>query len=455
MSVRDWYSHRCPDRRVFFNGGRDRWSSAAAVVLALQLGLSGSPARADETDSLPREVEELRRRLAAVAEQLEEIRLGESGSAGGAGSHGLAPAASKVYSAGQGVSIGGYGEALYARSKVGDGDPTATTDFLRAVLYTGYKFDSRWLFNSEIEFEHASTGEGGEVSVEFAYLEYQWRPNLGMRAGLLLTPMGFINEMHEPTTYWGARRPETERVVLPATWRENGAGLVGSAGPIDFRGYLLTGMNAQGYSPGGLRGGRQAGAQSLAESFAGVVRLDLPAGGIGAVPGLSLSGSAYLGEAGQGLELDTDAGTTSLDVSTTIVEGHAEWNWRGLRVRALASRATVADVARLNEVLELDPGVTVGETLSGGYAELGFDLLSLGGGSRAALIPFVRLEQVNTQAEVPDGFVADRRLDREIATVGLHFAPIPQVAFKLDHQVVDPAKGDEERRTHLGMGYIF
>ncbi|MBK8231695.1 MAG: hypothetical protein IPK72_14195 [Candidatus Eisenbacteria bacterium] len=412
-------------------------------------------AHADETEGLPREVEELRRRLAAVAEQLEEIRLGESGGTGGASSHGLAPSASKVYSAGQGVSLGGYGEALYARSKVGDGEPSATTDFLRAVLYTGYKFDPNWLFNSEIEFEHASTGEGGEVSVEFAYLEYQWKPTLGLRAGLLLSPMGFINEMHEPTTYWGARRPETERVVLPSTWRENGAGVLGSAGPVDFRGYLLTGMNAQGYSPAGIRGGRQAGAQALAETFAGVVRLDLPAGGIGAVPGLSLAGSAYLGQAGQDLELDTDDGTLELEVKTSIVEGHAEWNWRGLRVRALASRATIGDVPRLNQVLELDPHATVGETLTGGYAEVGFDLLSLGAGSRAALTPFVRLEQVNTQADVPTGFAPDGRNDREIVTAGLHFAPIAQVAFKLDHQVVDPAAGSTERRTHLGMGYIF
>ena len=36
-----------------------------------------------------------------------------------------------------------------------------------AVLYVGYKFNDNWVMNSELEFEHASTGSGGSVSVEF------------------------------------------------------------------------------------------------------------------------------------------------------------------------------------------------------------------------------------------------------------------------------------------------
>ena len=42
--------------------------------------------------------------------------------------------------------------------------------FLRAILYFGYKFNDQWVLNTEFEFEHASTGQEGSVSVEFAYL---------------------------------------------------------------------------------------------------------------------------------------------------------------------------------------------------------------------------------------------------------------------------------------------
>ena len=41
--------------------------------------------------------------------------------------------------------------------------------------------------------------------------------------------MGFINQIHEPPFYFGVNRPEVERFIIPATWRENGVGLFGRA----------------------------------------------------------------------------------------------------------------------------------------------------------------------------------------------------------------------------------
>ena len=130
---------------------------------------------------------------------------------GGISDTGFGPAASKVYAIEQGLSIGGYGEMVYQgfaaqRDDGVDSGRKDELDFLRAVLYVGYKWNDDWLFNSEIEWEHAKAGEGqrGEVAVEFAYLERRIRPEINVRAGLLLVPMGFINELHEPTTYLGA-----------------------------------------------------------------------------------------------------------------------------------------------------------------------------------------------------------------------------------------------------------
>src|SRR5690606_5504586 len=117
----------------------------------------------------------------------------------------------------------------------------------------------------EIEFEHASTGQGGEVSVEFAYLDYLATPHLGVRAGMVLVPMGFVNELHEPTTFLGTTRPLTESTIIPTTWRENGAGVFGDIGDFSYRAYVINGLDAVGggssraggFSAAGLRGGRQ------------------------------------------------------------------------------------------------------------------------------------------------------------------------------------------------------
>src|SRR5687767_4238364 len=124
-------------------------------------------------------VAELERRIDLLAAELEKLRTaGAADAAPLTGSKGFAPAAAKVYGIARGVSIGGYGEAVYENfaSERQDDKPSGRRDqfdFLRQIVYVGYKFNDKILLNSEIEFEHASTGKGGEVSVEFAYLDYQ------------------------------------------------------------------------------------------------------------------------------------------------------------------------------------------------------------------------------------------------------------------------------------------
>ncbi|MDD2863110.1 MAG: hypothetical protein PHC99_00100 [Methylococcales bacterium] len=180
-----------------------------------------------KTDVLSQEVEKLRTNL-AIPEEPKYKSM-----------YGLGPAASKVYSMGKGLSIGGYGEAMYTNYVNNRHDAQTnkdSADLERAVIYLGYKFNDWIILNNEIEFEHASTGEGseekGEVSVEFSQLDFMLNQKYNVRAGLMLMPMGFINEMHEPTTYHGNRRPDTERYIIPSTWREMGAGVFGEILPV-------------------------------------------------------------------------------------------------------------------------------------------------------------------------------------------------------------------------------
>jgi hypothetical protein len=383
-------------------------------------------------------IAELERKLEVLAGEIEKMRIGEAAEATET-QNGFGPAASKVYHAERGLSIGGYGEVLYQNF---DSAQSSEIDLLRAVLYFGYKFDDKWLFNSEVEYEHG----GEEVEVEFAYIDYLWRPQASFRAGRLLLPMGFINELHEPTVYLGARRPDIERVIIPATWRENGFGLFGQAGPFTYRTYVLAGLDATGFSAEGLREGRQEGIESKADDIAWVGRLDYTG-----APGLLVGGSAYVGDSGQDLR---SAGGRRLAVGTKLFEGHLEWRWRGLEFRALGVQAKVDDVAALDAALDLTGDASVGEKLQGYYVQLGYDVLA-GRGGEKSLTPFARWESYDTQKEVPAGFLRNPASDVDSLTLGLAFKPIEHIVLKADYQDYDNAAGTGVDQVNVSLGYIF
>ena len=233
----------------------DRLHRLEAEVAALKaevakLQASGAAASSDaEREKLA----ETERRLDVLAGEIERLKIGEAAATADTSQHGFGPAASKIYRTGHGVSIGGYGEMLYTHfaDRAEDGtlaDATDRLDTLRGVLYVGYKWSDRWLLNSEFEWEHGNTDKGGEAAVEFLYLDYLYRPALSFRAGLMLMPVGFINELHEPTVFLGAKRPDVERLIIPSTWREGGVGLFGESGPFSYRAYLVTSLDASGFS---------------------------------------------------------------------------------------------------------------------------------------------------------------------------------------------------------------
>ncbi|MFQ5745705.1 MAG: hypothetical protein ACE5HF_00625 [Gemmatimonadota bacterium] len=457
-----------------------RRTSAALLVLAASAWPAAAPAQevsASRVERLERRVAaldsalaardasgiaELRRRIAILTREIEELRLGKELTVRADSSErGLGPAASKVYRAAEGVSLGGYGEMLYenfARDRE-DGSSAGLTDrldFLRAILYAGYKFDERFVFNSEIEFEHATTDQAGSVSVEFAYLDVLLSSHLGLRAGLVLPPMGFINEQHEPTTFLGAARPETERAIIPSTWRENGLGLFGETDRFRFRAYLVNGFDAvgggsskaAGFSAAGLRGGRQNGSKAVAESLAGVGRVDYvdPSG-------LTVGSSLYAGDAGQGRTSPTDPSRT-VGARTLIWEGHAEYRAHGLDLRGLLAIADVNDVPELNAARGLTGTASIGERMFGWYAQAGYDVLRTMD-TQATLTPFVRFEKLNTQDRVPSGFFADPSTDREILTVGAAWKPIGNIVFKADYESHHDEADRGVDRFHLALGYIF
>lgn len=362
---------------------------------------------------------------------------------------GVGPSASKVYRQDGGLSIGGYGEVRFQHDPKKDD----IFDALRAVLYVGYKFSDKWLLNSEFEFEH---GGQSNVYVEFLNLDYLHSEALNFRVGLILLPMGFVNQLHEPTFYYGASRPEVELTIIPTTWRENGAGFFGRLNSrITYQVYAVTSLQGKKFNASGFRGGRQKGFKSLANDWSFVFRTDFEA-----ARGLDLGASVYYGNQGQGQELENiKVGS----LTTTIYEIHAEYKLHGITARALFSQAFVDNPNALNAGIEkITPMVSTGylaETLLGGYVEVAYDVLPLLlPETRMSLEPFFRYERLDTQASMQgDTYARSLEFDQHIYTTGLQYKPIPQVVFKLDYRRAVQESGGAllSEQVQFGAGYVF
>jgi len=400
----------------------------AVLCLAL-LTLAPRPGRAAS-------VEELERRLDLVTEELQKLKNESAVSVEPefTSTFGQGPAASKVYHLPKGLSIGGYGEARYTAFVDDKGDRLNKADFVRLVLYTGYKFTDRILMNSELEFEHAKVEgneEGGEVAVEFANLDFLLDERFNLRAGLMLLPVGITNELHEPTLFHGNDRPLVERQVIPATWRELGVGAFGQlAEGLDYKLYLVTGLDADGFGATGIRSGRQEGSEATAEDLAVVARLDYQ-------PrlGLDLGASLYLGNAGQSGEF----GGQKADIFTELYELHGQFKHHGLELKALGTLLRIDEAQLLGGVPE--------QALAG-YGEIAYDILPLlTPGTDQYLAPFVRFEKIDYQGSAEDV---------NLLVAGLSYKPIPKVVIKADYRNFDQqAKADSADEVNLGIGFIF
>lgn len=429
--------------------GSDKATPAAATEKA---PAAAEPAAAGAAQTPQAQVDELRRRVEILAAEVEKLRSGEAETVEMTEqeqrSLGVAPSAAATYRRKtEGVSLAGYGEMLLEKfadeNEAGAGGaPPNRMDFLRAILYAGYRFNDKFLFNSEIEYEHG----GRQVAVEFAYLDYLVNRNFTIRAGHVLLPLGLTNEFHEPTVYIGAKRPETERRILPSTWHENGAGVLGNFGPLNFRAYVVNGMNAAAFNSQGVRGGRQGGAEALAEDFAFAGRVDVTP-----IPGVSAGVGVYRGDSGQGAVV---SGGTPVDVGTTMTEVHGQAQMRGFDVRGLFAQASVDDAQALSVAIGARANQPVAERMRGGYVQVGYNVLSQMN-TTLSLLPFVRIEDVDTQNRVPAGFTRDLARDGRFTTFGVELKPISNIVVKTDYQWITNAAGNGRNQFNVNLGYAF
>ena len=348
------------------------------------------------------------------------------------------------------TSIGGYGEVHYQNPS--GPDSPGIVNVARFVMFLAHQFNAKIALRSELEVEDAKVEAGdtraGEVSVEQVYLDYMLSPAATLRAGLLLAPIGLINETHEPTTFNGVERPALDNDVIPTTWRDIGLGVVGQisgSSGLSYRVYLLNGLQASGFTADqGIRDGRQEGqlASFANPSFTG--RLEY------ARPGLKVGGSFwYGGSANQ----DPALGTGTFDNAVALVSADARYETGPFSFRGEAVNIHVSDVQAINAAF----GGQVGSRIAGGYLEGAYNVLTLvAPASHQRLDAFVRHERYNTQAGVPAGVVRDDALARRITTLGLTYKPVYNVAFKGDYQLRRNQAGvGEGELLNLGIGYQF
>jgi len=347
------------------------------------------------------------------------------------------------------TTLGGYGEIHYTNAS--GPDSPGEVNVKRFILFVSHRFSDRLTFRSELELEDTRIegGEdGGEVALEQAYLDYRLSDLVTLRSGLLLVPIGIINETHEPPTFNGVARPEFDREVIPTTWRDIGIGAAGrisqSAG-LSYRLYLVNGLVAEGFSAGtGLRGGRQSGHEASFANPSITGRLEWGR------PGLRLGGAFwYGGSANQ----DTLLGAGAFDNPVAVLAADARYDVGAFAFRGVAARISIGGARRINAAY----GRQVGSRIEGGYLEGAVNLLRLlvpATGHR--LNAFVRHERYDLHAAVPPGTSRDGALARRITTLGLAYKPVWNVVFKADYQLRRNRAGvGEGEVAALGVGYQF
>lgn len=193
------------------------------ALLATLIALSCNAHADSSTAGLEQKLDQLQQEMTALKQQLaaeKAARDKQVDSAVKAAVASVAPASNND------TTIGGYGEAVYNNYR--DGSVKDQADLRRFVLFFGHRFNDKLRLYSELEVEHALVESGqGELAMEQAYLEYGLTPSVNLRAGLMLMPLGFLNETHEPPTFYGAERNEVESRIIPSTWRELGFGVQG------------------------------------------------------------------------------------------------------------------------------------------------------------------------------------------------------------------------------------
>ncbi|TVV42749.1 porin [Thalassolituus sp. C2-1] len=323
------------------------------------------------------------------------------------------------------MHIGGYGEMHYNHLDV-DGTDTRQIDLHRMVLFFGYDFSDRARFVSEFEVEHTLVSDGarGAVEIEQAYVELDLMSNMQFRSGVMLMPVGMINETHEPPTFYGVERPVIETTIIPTTWYSAGISITHQLdNGISYDLMISEGLKTDDPTynsdadPFDLKSGKQKA--SFADAF------DL------AVTGRVV----YRGSAGLELaayaqyqpDLDQSAEISYAD-DATLLGAHVIYQLGDITTKALYARWDLGG----------DAADAAGKAVQdGGYVEVNYRLNEQWG--------FFARQSAWSQKDDMNASQSD---------AGVNYYPVEGIVFKADIQQQNEDAGNADG-FNLGMGYMF
>lgn len=374
------------------------------------------------------------------------------------------------------LQVGGYGEAVFSRNFYSDNvyrykgagqykkDPShGRFDIPHAVIYLGYDFGKGWKMASEIEFEHGGTGgayeqdyeeageweqeteKGGEVELEQFWLQKTFFPQLNIKAGHIVVPVGYTNAHHEPLNFFTVYRPEGEATILPCTWHQTGVSVWGRTKSWRYEVQFLAGLDAMFFSRDNWI---QKGASSpfefeVANKYGVAARVDNYS-----IKGLRWGISGYYGRSmhnsfphdkegnnvlGKPKPYDYVKGTVaigSFDFSYNdhnwIVRGNADYGYLSDAAAISTVKHTiVSNIAPYNKNF-------VGKNAMSVAIEAGYDIFSQFDKLRNAnqkLYLFGRYEKYDTYIP-PKGQQDYKQSDRQTMTFGFNYFPISQIVIK-------------------------
>ena len=344
------------------------------------------------------------------------------------------------------TALSGYMDFHFNKPEFSDGQ----LDFHRFVLLVTHSFSDRIRFVGELELEHAlveGLEEKGELELEQAYVDFLLSRSFNVRAGMMLMPIGIINERHEPPVFYGVERPFNDTVIIPTTWFEVGAGVHGEVGRgWRYRAFVVAPLDAAEFSAEeGIREGRQKGSEANIGRPAVTGRLEYVA-----VRGLTLGVSGWSGKSGFQFRPE-------FDVPVSVAEFDGRYSRQRLELRGQFSQVWIDNAGRLNDALAISVGVNpnIASALRGFYGEAGYRAFSHP--SLGEIGAFVRYEDFDTQFRMPTGYVGLPEFDRDAWVVGATYWPDPDVAVKFDYSIVRNRSTviQEPNSLNVGLGWWF
>ncbi|NNK89509.1 MAG: hypothetical protein HKO89_02785 [Saprospiraceae bacterium] len=326
-------------------------------------------------------------------------------------------------------------------------------DVHRLVTLFGYQFSRKTQFVSEIEVEHVK-----EIFIEQAFVKHRITRSINLKAGLLIVPMGFVNESHEPTFFYSVERPLLDKNIIPSTWREIGLGISGLLQNHNLKYQLYLVNNPNGFDgeakingAKGIRSARQKGAESIVTGLPGISG-QLEYYGF---ENMRIGWSTYYGKTNTSLYDDFDViddfSTSVIDSSTVTMHMntlHFEYTSNKLTARYQHTFSAFRHADRYNQFT----GSDVPELMHGFYTLVAYNVLNV---ERQSLEPFFRYAHLNNHLNIPDGMDKKDELKQNIYTIGVNYKPDPGVVLKVDFQFYERGNGSSFQQFNTGIGVWF